>query len=133
MKQIKLMVKEIFNSALNYFFDILNLNEYVMSIYFIIQVLVCLCVIFFGMLGVVLNRQNLLLILLSFELMTLGFILGYLSFSALIDDFRGVVFSIVILGLVAAESCVALAIFVHYYKILGLLNLDSKATQSRFG
>lgn len=123
-------MKFVIEATLEWFYSALNLDAELSSKYFIFQMSVSFFVILFGVLGVVTNRNNLLLVLLSLELMTLGFVLGYSTFSTLLADFRGVVFSVLLLGLVAGESCIALAIFIHYYRISGKHTLEISPKQS---
>ena len=70
----------------------------------------------FGILGLVLNKRNLLVILMSIELMLLGINLNFILFSIYLDDIMGQVFALYILTVAAAESAIGLAIFTVYYK-----------------
>jgi NADH-quinone oxidoreductase subunit K len=73
-------------------------------------------VFIFGVIGLILNRHNLLVILMSIELMLLGINLNFIIFSIYLDDFLGQIFSIYILTVAAAESAIGLAIFSIYYR-----------------
>jgi NADH-quinone oxidoreductase subunit K len=77
-----------------------------------------------GVLGLVLNKRNLLIILMSIELMLLGINLNFIFFSLYLDDLMGQVFALYILTVAAAESAIGLAIFTVYYKDKQTILLD---------
>lgn len=77
-----------------------------------------------GVLGLVLNKRNLLIILMSIELMLLGVNLNFIFFSIYLDDLMGQVFALYILTVAAAESAIGLAIFTVYYKDKQTILLD---------
>jgi NADH-quinone oxidoreductase subunit K len=77
-----------------------------------------------GVLGLVLNKRNLLIILMSIELMLLGINLNFILFSIYLDDLMGQVFALYILTVAAAESAIGLAIFTVYYKDKQTILLD---------
>ena len=70
----------------------------------------------FGILGIALNKRNLLIILMSIELMLVGLNLNFIFFSVYLDDLMGQIFSLFILTVAAAESSIGLAILVIYYR-----------------
>jgi NADH-quinone oxidoreductase subunit K len=78
----------------------------------------------FGILGLVLNKRNLLIILMSIELMLLGINLNFIFFSVYLDDIMGQIFALYILTVAAAESAIGLAIFTVYYKDKQTILLD---------
>lgn len=88
--------------------------------------LVCICVFNFGLLGVLFNRRDILIILVCVELMLLSIGLLSISFSLYLDDFLGQLLAIFILTVAAAESAVGLGIFTQYFKIKGDISLASK-------
>jgi NADH-quinone oxidoreductase subunit K len=69
-----------------------------------------------GVLGLILNKRNLLIILMSIELMLLALNLNFIIFSVYLDDLFGQVFALYVLTIAAAESAIGLAIFTIYYK-----------------
>jgi|TARA_B110001469_G_C9624363_1_gene311478 NADH-quinone oxidoreductase subunit K len=69
-----------------------------------------------GVLGLVLNKRNLLVVLMSIELMLVGLNLNFIFFSIYLDDILGQVFALYILTVAAAESAIGLALFTVYYK-----------------
>jgi NADH-quinone oxidoreductase subunit K len=69
-----------------------------------------------GLLGLVLNKRNLLIILMSIELMLLGLNLNFIFFSVYLDDILGQIFALYVLTVAAAESAIGLAIFTVYYR-----------------
>jgi NADH-quinone oxidoreductase subunit K len=74
---------------------------------------------FLGLFGIVLNRKNILIILMSIELMLLAINLNFVLFSNSMDDIMGQVFALFILTVAAAESAIGLAILVIYYRLRG--------------
>nr|YP_009158768.1 NADH dehydrogenase subunit 4L [Crella elegans]AKO90225.1 NADH dehydrogenase subunit 4L [Crella elegans] len=78
-----------------------------------------------GVLGVVLNRKNLIIMLMSIELMLLAVSLLFLKISLSLDNIIGQIFTMKILTVAAAESAIGLAIFVAYYRIRGTIAVSS--------
>jgi NADH-quinone oxidoreductase subunit K len=78
----------------------------------------------FGILGLVLNKRNLLIILMAIELMLVGINLNFIFFSVHLDDLIGQMFSLYVLTVAAAESAIGLAIFTIYYKDKQTIEID---------
>lgn len=78
-----------------------------------------------GVLGVVLNRKNLIIMLMSIELMLLAVSFLFLKISKVIDNIVGQICTLMILTVAAAESAIGLAIFVAYYRIRGTIAVRS--------
>lgn len=87
--------------------------------------IISILIFLFGVLGLVLNKRNLLIILMSIELMLLGINLNFIFFSIYLDDLMGQIFALYILTVAAAESAIGLAIFAVYYKDKQTILLDS--------
>mmetsp|Transcript_18926 Transcript_18926/g.39400 ORF Transcript_18926/g.39400 Transcript_18926/m.39400 type:complete len:103 (+) Transcript_18926:840-1148(+) len=77
-----------------------------------------------GVLGIVLNRKNILIILMSVELMLLSINLNFVIFSIHLDDLMGQVFALFVLVVAAAESAIGLAILVVYYRVRGTIAVE---------
>ena len=77
-----------------------------------------------GILGLVLNRKNILIIILSIELMLLSVNLNFILFSVYLDDVLGQIFVILILTVAAAESSIGLAILSAYYKLKNTIIIE---------
>jgi NADH-quinone oxidoreductase subunit K len=77
-----------------------------------------------GVWGVIVVRSNLLIILMSIELMLFSISLNFIGFSAYFDDLLGQLFALFILSVAAAESAIGLAILVVYYRLRGVLDLE---------
>ena len=77
-----------------------------------------------GIWGIFLNRKNIVIMLMSIELMLLAVNLNFIIFSVYLDDLLGQVFSIFILTVAAAESAIGLSILVIYSRIKGTLAID---------
>ena len=76
-----------------------------------------------GLFGIILNRQNIIIILMSIELMLLSINLNFIYFSVFIDDIVGQMFSLFILTVAAAESAIGLAIMIVFFKIYGDISI----------
>jgi len=77
-----------------------------------------------GMLGLVLNRKNILITIMSVELMLLSVNLNFIIFSIYLDDVTGYVFVMFILTIAATESAIGLAILSAYYKLKQTIQMD---------
>ncbi len=77
-----------------------------------------------GILGIFLNRKNVIIILMSIELILLAVNINLVSFSIYLQDLVGQVFTMFILTVAAAEASVGLAIIVIYYKNKGSINVE---------
>ena len=78
-----------------------------------------------GIVGIAFNRKNILIILMSIELMLLASNINFIIFSIFLDDLIGQIFALHVLTIAAAESAVGLAIVVVYYKIRNSISIDS--------
>lgn len=72
-----------------------------------------------GVLGVVINRKNIIVMLMSIELLLLGVNFLFLIGAVFLDDMIGQVFSLYILVVAAAESAIGLSILIAYYRVKG--------------
>ena len=77
-----------------------------------------------GIIGVFLNRKNIIIILMSIELILLAVNINLVSFSVYLQDLVGQVFTMFVLTVAAAEAAVGLAIIVIYYKNKGSINVE---------
>ena len=77
-----------------------------------------------GILGIFLNRKNVIIILMSIELILLAVNINLVSFSIYLENLVGQVFTMFILTVAAAEAAVGLAIIVLYYKNKGSINVE---------
>ena len=77
-----------------------------------------------GIIGIFLNRKNIIIILMSIELILLAVNINLVSFSIYLQNLVGQVFAMFILTVAAAEAAVGLAIIVIYYKNKGTINVD---------
>jgi NADH-quinone oxidoreductase subunit K len=69
-----------------------------------------------GVSGIFLNRKNIIVILMSIELMLLAVNINFVAFSVHLGDLTGQIFSLFILTTAAAEAAIGLAILVVYYR-----------------
>ena len=77
-----------------------------------------------GVIGIFLNRKNVIIILMSIELILLAVNINLVSFSIYLQNLVGQVFTMFILTVAAAEAAVGLAIIVIYYKNRGSINVE---------
>lgn len=80
---------------------------------------------FIGLFGIVLNRKNLIKILICIELMLLGINLGFLVYSVYLDVITGQIFAFIILAVAAAEAAIGLAIIISYYRVRSTIAIES--------
>jgi len=77
-----------------------------------------------GVVGVFMNRKNIIIILMSIELILLSVNINLVAFSIYLQNLVGQVFTMFILTVAAAEAAIGLAIIVIYYKNKGSINVD---------
>jgi NADH-quinone oxidoreductase subunit K len=86
--------------------------------------LVATSLFFIGLCGIMLNRKNIILMLMSIELMLLAVNFNFIVFSVFLDDVVGQIFALFVLTVAAAESAIGLAILVVYYRIRGTVSIE---------
>ena len=69
-----------------------------------------------GIFGIFLNRKNLIVILMSIELMLLSVNINLVAFSSFLNDLAGKIFTMLVLTVAAAEAAIGLAIVVVFYR-----------------
>jgi NADH-ubiquinone oxidoreductase chain 4L len=79
-----------------------------------------------GVLGFVLNRKNIILMLISIEIMLLAITFLILLNSLLFDDILGQVYSVYIISIAGAESAIGLGILVAFYRLRGSISIEFK-------
>ena len=77
-----------------------------------------------GTLGIFLNRKNVIVILMSVELILLAVNINLVSFSIYLQDITGQIFTMLILTVAAAEAAIGLAIIVAYYRNKGSIRVE---------
>ena len=77
-----------------------------------------------GVLGIFLNRKNIIIILMSVELILLAVNINFVAFSAYLGDLVGQVFALFILTVAAAEAAIGLAILVVYFRNRGTIEVE---------
>ena len=77
-----------------------------------------------GVLGIFLNRKNLIVILMAIELILLAVNLNLVAFSAFLHDLVGQVFAMFVLTVAAGEAAIGLAILVIYFRGRGTIAVD---------
>ena len=77
-----------------------------------------------GIFGIFLNRKNVIIILMSVELMLLAVNINLIAFSAYLNDMVGQVFAMFVLTVAAAEAAIGLAILVVYFRNRGSIAVE---------
>ncbi len=77
-----------------------------------------------GVIGIFLNRKNIIVILMSIELILLAVNINLVSFSVFLGDIAGQVFTLFILTVAAAEAAIGLAIIVVYFRNSGTIRVE---------
>ncbi|HEU0161605.1 MAG TPA: NADH-quinone oxidoreductase subunit NuoK [Rhizomicrobium sp.] len=77
-----------------------------------------------GVLGIFLNRRNIIIILMSVELILLAVNINFVAFSTYLGDLVGQVFALFVLTVAAAEAAIGLAILVVYFRNRGTIAVE---------
>jgi NADH-quinone oxidoreductase subunit K len=77
-----------------------------------------------GVLGIFLNRKNVIVILMSVELILLSVNLNLVAFSSFLNDIVGQIFALLVLTVAAAEAAIGLAILVVYFRNRGTIAVE---------
>ena len=77
-----------------------------------------------GVAGIFLNRKNIIVILMSIELILLSVNINLVAFSIFLGDLAGQIFTLFILTVAAAEAAIGLAIIVVYYRNSGTIRVE---------
>ena len=78
-----------------------------------------------GVLGIFLNRRNVILMLMAIELLLLSVNINLVAFSAYLGDMTGQVFAMFVLTVAAAEAAIGLAIMVIFFRRRGTIAIDA--------
>lgn len=101
-----------------------NPSIFIQMIY-IGEILILTTFLFFtGMIGLVLNRKNIIIMIMSLELMLLAVNLNFIAFSIYLDDIIGQVFVLFILTIAATESALGLAILTTFNNTKHSISID---------
>jgi len=74
-----------------------------------------------GVLGIIINRKNIIVLLMSIELMLLAINFMLIVASSVMDDILGQIFALYILVVAASESAIGLSILIAYYRVRGTI------------
>ena len=77
-----------------------------------------------GVIGIFLNRKNVIIILMSVELILLSVNINLVAFSSFLNDLVGQIFALFILTVAAAEAAIGLAILVAFYRNRGSIAVE---------
>ncbi len=77
-----------------------------------------------GVIGIFLNRKNVIIILMSIELILLSVNINFIAFSYFLNDLTGQIFSLFVLTVAAAEAAIGLAILVIYNRNVGNIEIE---------
>ena len=77
-----------------------------------------------GVIGIFLNRRNVIIILMSIELILLSVNINFIAFSYFLNDLTGQIFSLFVLTVAAAEAAIGLAILVIYNRNAGSIEIE---------
>lgn len=81
-----------------------------------------------GVFGIFLNRKNVIVILMSIELMLLAVNINFVTFSTYLNDMAGQIFTMFILTVAAAEAAIGLAILVVFFRSRGSIAVEDIST-----
>jgi NADH-quinone oxidoreductase subunit K len=77
-----------------------------------------------GIAGIIVNRKNIIVILMSIELILLAVNINLIAFSAFLGDLTGQIYALFVLTVAAAEAAIGLAILVTYYRNRGTIAVE---------
>ena len=77
-----------------------------------------------GVFGIFLNRKNIIILLMSIELILLAVNINFVAFSYFLDDLTGQVFTLFILTVAAAEAAIGLAVLVCFFRNKGSISVE---------
>lgn len=80
----------------------------------------------FGLICIFLNRRHFLLVLVGIEVVLLSLVISFLVFAVHFDDGVGIIFSIFILAVAAAESATGLALIILYHRATGTILITTR-------
>lgn len=86
--------------------------------------LISITLFLISLFGIFLLKRNLIVILMSIELLLLSINFNFILFSVYLDDIIGQIFTLLILTVAAAESSIGLAILVMYYRRKGIISIN---------
>jgi NADH-quinone oxidoreductase subunit K len=89
---------------------------------FFILSLIIFCISIFG---IIFNKKNVIVLILSIELLLLACNFNFVFFSYFLDDFLGQIFTLFILTVAAAESAIGLAILIAYFKLNNNISISN--------
>jgi len=92
---------------------------------FITLVFIPITILLVSLIGIFVNRKNVLLIIICVELALLAINFSFLVSSFYLDDSFGQIFAFFVLSVAAAESSIGLAILVAYYRVHGSITIES--------
>ena len=96
-----------------------------MSILFFLIANIFVC--FNGLFGIICVTRNILIVIMSIELVLLSVNMNFLVFSYYLDDMLGQLFALFVLTIAAAESAIGLAILILYYRNRGDISIENIA------
>lgn len=103
------------------FFINLNVNQISL-----IELINFSCFIFnIGLVGIIWNRRNFLLLLIAIELMFFSIILYFIFFSVFLNNFMGQIFCLFIISVTASETAIGLSLLILAYRLGNEVNYDS--------
>lgn len=94
---------------------------------FSLQFLTNIFLFFLGISGIVLNNKNVLIVIMSIELMLLSVNLNFIISSVYLDDMIGQLFALFVLTVAAAESAIGLAVLILFYRNRGHITVKGNA------
>ena len=77
-----------------------------------------------GMMGIFINRKNVIVLMMSIELILLAVNINFVAFSSYLNDLVGQVFTIFVLTVAAAEAAIGLAILVCFFRNRGTIDVE---------
>ena len=84
---------------------------------------------FIGLIGLILNRKNILITIMALELILLAINLNFIVFSVYLNDIMGHLFVLFILAIAAIESSIGLSLLITYYLLKNTIQMEKISNQ----
>jgi len=90
-----------------------------------VYLILSLFIFLIGTLGLIMHYKNFIFVLICLEMILLSINILFVSSSIFFDDLTGQIYSLLILSIAASESALGLTLFIVYYRLRGVITIDS--------
>ena len=105
-----------------------SLDNFNVSFYFLDFLFFSVLLFFLSILGIFVTRKNIILTIVSIEMLFLSVNFNFVIFSVFLDDLIGQLFSLYIIAVAGAEAAIGLAILITFYRLRKVISIDYIST-----